>query len=76
MAVLIKRGDCDFVVKARNAQAAGASAALIYDRVSGPILTMIAGDNDASDIDIPSIIITQEKGFALAARLKSENSNN
>ena len=76
MAVLIKRGDCDFVVKARNAQAAGASAALIYDRVSGPILTMIAGDNDASDIGIPSIIITKEKGTALATRLKRENSNN
>lgn len=65
---LIERGDCAFVDKVKNAQNAGAVAAIIYNSASPPSgtpndLVNMAG-NDPS-ITIPSYFIGRTNGLAL-----------
>jgi hypothetical protein len=63
---LIDRGTCLFVDKARNAQSAGAAAALIVNNVApGPI--NMSGDD--ATITIPTISISQADGNAIKAQL-------
>src|SRR5664280_328936 len=50
---LIDRGTCTFVIKAKNAQHAGAIAAIIVDNVAGGVAGM--GGTDAT-ITIPSVL--------------------
>ena len=63
---LIDRGTCNFTVKVKNAQIAGAVAAVVANNASGPPATM--GGTDAT-ITIPSIHISQDDGNALKASL-------
>ncbi|WP_323389861.1 myxosortase-dependent M36 family metallopeptidase [Myxococcus qinghaiensis] len=56
---LIDRGNCDFLVKATNAQAAGARGMIIADNVAGPIADM--GGASAA-ITIPVLRITLADG--------------
>lgn len=60
---LIQRGTCAFVIKARNAQDAGAIAAVVYDNVDGPVAGMAGAD---PSLTIPSIRITRAAGTALS----------
>ena len=64
---LIDRGNCTFVVKAKNAQLAGAIAVIIVDNVtdSSPLL---AGGSDPS-IAIPVVGVTKADGDSLRAQL-------
>ena len=55
---LIDRGNCTFVQKVRNAQQAGAIAAIICNNTGGAPITM--GGSGAGDIGIPSIMIRQD----------------
>ncbi len=55
---LIDRGNCTFVQKVRNAQQAGAIAAIICNNTGGDPITM--GGSGAGDIGIPSIMIRQD----------------
>ena len=61
---LISRGGCTFATKAVNAEAAGASAAVIYNNAPGPLNGTLGNDYAG---DIPVVSTTQEVGQELAA---------
>ncbi|PID46590.1 MAG: hypothetical protein CSB47_03170 [Proteobacteria bacterium] len=65
---LIDRGSCQFTVKVKNAQNAGAAAVLIVNHSSGPPTTM--GGADAS-INIPALMISKEDGDRIKPHLES-----
>ena len=67
---LIDRGNCAFVVKAKNAQNAGASAVIIANNVSPGVIQMGGGD---ATITIPSLMISQADGTTLKGQLASLN---
>lgn len=57
--VMIQRGECPFVDKVRAMQESGAYAVVIGDNIStGRLITMYASGN-TTDIQIPSVFITQ-----------------
>ncbi len=60
---LVSRGTCGFVVKAKNAQNAGAIATLIADNVAGGPPAGMAGVDPT--VTIPSVRITLDDGNAL-----------
>jgi PA domain len=57
---LIDRGDCDFTVKVKNAQQAGARAVVIADNVAGTPPADLPGADGS--ITIPSLRVSQEDG--------------
>jgi len=62
---IIRRGECMFSSKIFNAQNKGAKFVIIVNNVDGDaILNMAAGDN-AADITIPSIFVSQNAGTPL-----------
>jgi minor extracellular serine protease Vpr len=61
-AVLIRRGTCGFIVKAGNAQAAGAAAIVLYNNAAGALNPTVAG---TPAITIPVVAITAAQGAAL-----------
>ena len=63
---LIDRGTCDFIVKVKNAQVAGAVAAVVANNVNDSLLTM-GGLDDT--ITISSVFIGKSDGEALKASL-------
>ena len=65
---LIDRGDCTFVQKVANAQAAGAIAAIIVNNAGDEVILM--GGSDPT-LAIPSIFIGQTHGGAIKAQLGS-----
>ena len=62
---LIDRGSCTFIIKVKNAQNAGALAAIIANNTTG--LVGMAGVD--STITIPSLLISQADGAKLRANL-------
>lgn len=62
---------CAFAEKVKNAQNAGAVAAIVVNNVPG-IISMSGAD---ATITIPAISVTQEVGEALIARIKTETVN-
>jgi Zn-dependent M28 family amino/carboxypeptidase len=62
---LIQRGTCDFVVKARNAQAKGYSAAIIFNEGQPGRTDVINGTLGATDVTIPVL----DTSFAVGAEL-------
>ncbi|MEP3837980.1 MAG: PA domain-containing protein [Algibacter sp.] len=69
---IIRRGNCDFVVKVKNAQDAGAIAAIVLNNVSGEPIPM--GGEDAT-ITIPAVMITKEAGDLIEAAMATETVN-
>ncbi len=65
---ILKRGSCDFVVKVKNAQNAGAKAVVMMNNIAGAPSTM--GGTDAT-ITIPSAMITQDLGNSFIALLEA-----
>lgn len=63
---LVNRGDCTFVVKAQNAQDAGAIAVLIANNVSGSAPSIGSSTGSAS-VTIPVLGLTQTDGATLGA---------
>jgi MYXO-CTERM domain-containing protein len=63
---LIDRGNCSFVQKVRNAQAAGALAVVIRNNVSGNPFTM---GGSASDLRIGALMVRDTDGDAIRASL-------
>jgi hypothetical protein len=63
---LVQRGGCNFDVKVRNVQDAGAKAALVYSD-QGESLPIMNGS--PSGITIPALMIAQADGERLRARL-------
>jgi PKD repeat protein len=70
--VLVRRGNCTFVQKTLEAQNNGAIACLIVNDESG--LQDLGGNS--SQINIPSLMITQELGEALITELSEGGSAN
>lgn len=64
---LVDRGECTFVVKARNLQEAGARGMVLADNISGPVAGL---PGVGPDIAIPSVRVTYEVGLALKAALE------
>jgi Zn-dependent M28 family amino/carboxypeptidase len=62
---LIQRGTCDFIVKARNAQAAGYDAAVIFNEGQPGRTDVINGTLGATDVTIPVIDATFAVGEEL-----------
>jgi len=67
---LVDRGTCDFVVKARNVQAAGAIAMIVADNVSGEVAGLPGTD---PEVAITSVRITRADGLALKAALQGRS---
>jgi hypothetical protein len=65
---LIDRGTCNFTVKVKNAQLAGATAVIIADNAPASIPPL--GGDDAT-ISIPTIGVSQADGAAIRAALGS-----
>ncbi len=65
---LVDRGNCTFLVKAANAQAAGAVAMIVVTNVPGAPTTM-GGDDPAHTITIPSAMVSQADGALINAGL-------
>jgi hypothetical protein len=65
---LIDRGTCNFTVKVKNAQLAGATAVIIADNVASSI-PPLGGSDDT--ISIPTIGVSQADGAAIRAALVS-----
>jgi extracellular elastinolytic metalloproteinase len=69
---LVDRGNCTFVIKVKNAQAAGALAVVVINNLNNAPITM--GGN-SSGINIPSIMISKSDGEKLKNALKSSSVN-
>lgn len=71
---VIRRGTCNFSVKAKNAQDAGAVAVIIVNNQSTPPFNMAAGDG-AEAVTIPAVMINQEIGDAIVTKLSRGSVN-
>ena len=70
--ILIKRGDCSFVTKARNAQYAGAGMLIIVNYDNENIHNLImADDGTGKDINIPVAMISMNDGNIILDYLKN-----
>lgn len=66
---LIDRGTCPFVVKAANAEAAGAIAVVVIDDEDAALPFAMSGDPGSSDI--PALMLTRADGADLLAALQA-----
>ena len=64
---LIDRGTCAFIVKAQNAQAAGAIAIIVANNTGGTVIQAMGGTGANPAITIPGISVSQNTGVALKA---------
>jgi len=71
---VIKRGDCDFVLKVEKAQNAGAVAVIIVNNVTATPIQM--GGTPTNPITIPSVMLAKSDGDLVIAALENgENIN-
>ena len=63
---LLDRGECTFVQKVRNAQAAGATAVIVVNNLSSAPINMTG---TAPDVTIPSVMVWQSDGDTMKAGL-------
>ncbi len=70
---LIERGNCNFPIKVKNAQLAGAIAAVIINNVPNEVIVMGGADNS---ITIPAVMIALEVGNAIETELSLSNTVN
>lgn len=73
---LIRRGNCNFVDKVKNAQDAGALAAIVYDTVpNNPVRLSMSSEAPLRGITIPAIFVTKEIGEQMVAAMATETVN-
>lgn len=70
---LIERGTCTFVIKVKNAQDAGAVAAIIYSLPDSVATSGMAGDDPT--IVIPSVLIENTEGIYMKGLLATKTVN-
>lgn len=70
---LMTRGTCAFTIKVKNAQNAGAVAAIIYNNVTGAVGGMSGTD---TTITIPSVFITDTEGAYIKDQLAANTTVN
>ena len=63
---LLYRGTCNFSAKVKNAQLAGAIAAIVVNNVAGASIVMGGSDNT---VTIPAVMVTQATGALLAGEV-------
>jgi hypothetical protein len=66
---VVDRGNCNFTVKVKNAQNAGATGVVVVNNVAVPPLIGMSGAD--ATITIPSVLITQADGVTIRGRLGS-----
>ncbi len=67
--VLLYRGDCGFTVKVKNAQIAGAVAAIVVDNVPGEYPIIMGGTDNT--ITIPAVMVSYEDGEQIRQYLQA-----
>lgn len=61
--LLIKRGECSFVTKAKYAQIGGAKLAIIADNIYEESVNITMGDDGlGNSVSIPSIFVSEQTG--------------
>ena len=74
--VMIDRGSCHFVLKARNVQKAGGKVALVVNNSDDDISqTIMADDGSGGDIMIPMVLISKKDGQILKDYYSSNRNN-
>jgi len=71
---LIERGSCNFTVKVKNAQDAGAVAAIIYSLPTSTVTAGMAGED--ATITIPSVLIEHTEGVYMKGLLSAPKTVN
>lgn len=66
---LVDRGNCEFGLKALNAENAGASAAVIANDRDGTVLVAMGGGVDGGSVTIPVVALGQNDGNTIRAEL-------
>ena len=66
---LVRRGGCDFYIKARNAQDAGAVAMVLYNNAPGRLTPTVAPPPMQPPITIPVVFVTADEGVLIDTRL-------
>ncbi|HSC62107.1 MAG TPA: M36 family metallopeptidase [Caldimonas sp.] len=66
---LVDRGNCDFVVKAKNAQTAGAIALIVANNADTAIFTM----GGTTKVRIPAVMVSRADGAALRSKAPPVN---
>lgn len=66
---IIIRGNCDFTVKVKNAQLAGASAAIVLNNDAATPNTLVGMSGADGTITIPAIFATYNQGQAILAQM-------
>lgn len=66
---LIRRGNCNFSNKVKNAQDAGALAVIVYDTVVNNTVRLSMSSTGLLGITIPAVFISKEKGDSLLAEM-------
>jgi extracellular elastinolytic metalloproteinase len=72
---LIRRGNCNFSNKVKNAQDAGALAVIVYDTVPNNPVRLSMSSAGLLGITIPAVFVTKEIGEEMAAALATETVN-
>lgn len=70
--VVIRRGNCTFVEKVKNAQNRGATAVIVVNNVAGALVNMSGAD---FGVTIPAVFVTKEVGDALIAQMSTSTVN-
>eukprot|EP00340_Litonotus_pictus_P011407 CAMPEP_0170536456 /NCGR_PEP_ID=MMETSP0209-20121228/102160_1 /TAXON_ID=665100 ORGANISM="Litonotus pictus, Strain P1" /NCGR_SAMPLE_ID=MMETSP0209 /ASSEMBLY_ACC=CAM_ASM_000301 /LENGTH=483 /DNA_ID=CAMNT_0010837825 /DNA_START=236 /DNA_END=1688 /DNA_ORIENTATION=+ len=74
--VMVDRGDCHFVEKARHIQRAGGKVALVVNNDDVPVEHIImADDGTGGDIMIPLVLISKKDGQILEDHYKNNKNN-
>lgn len=72
---VIKRGNCDFVVKVKNAQLAGATAVIMINNDAANPNTLVNMSGADGTITIPAIFVTYNQGNAILAEMNAGTVN-
>jgi len=66
---LVQRGGAPFADKVRHAKADGASAVILYNNTTVPVSPTLGTPTDGGAAWLPTVIVTQADGLAIAAGL-------
>lgn len=68
---LIDRGECDFSLKAKNAEDAGAIAVVVFNHTAGAGTFSMGGADLGDQVTIPAVMLSYEDGQTIRGELAS-----